>query len=202
MREMKNKKNPEIIDWSRDVAKIAGIEVLVLEKHSPLPSIPEFLILLTLLTSLALVSSAAFYIAANPAYSAEMENQAIEPLQAASISSAAELLSEASTTTTTLSATTTTTSLEPTTTTTSTTTTTTTTSTTTTTTTSTTTTTLCGNDGQSPCESATGTYKCKPGNKEGSEGLCHLVKCAPTVLSGNIDGNCGAFALDYCKPTI
>lgn len=175
---MKKPDNPEILNWSRDVAKLAGIEVLVLEKKTPLTSLPELLILLTVITSLTLVSSAAYYIATNSPYAVEIEGST-GPLQTASISSPAEIIvksggGESTTTTTTTE--------EP-----------------TTTTTSTTTTTMCGFDGQPPCETAAGTFKCKPGNKEGAEGLCHQVTCAPTVNSGNMDGQCGAFALDYCR---
>jgi hypothetical protein len=65
------------------------------------------------------------------------------------------------------------------------------------TTTTTTTTLPCGGDMESPCQ-ANG-EGCEEGNLLGADNICHTPTCLPSIDSGLHEGNCGAFALRFCK---
>jgi cytoskeletal protein RodZ len=69
--------------------------------------------------------------------------------------------------------------------------------TTTPTSTTTTTTIPCGGDMQPACEK--GVEGCDEGNVLGTDNICHTPICLPSVDSGLHEGNCGAFALRFCK---
>ena len=188
----------EILNWIKDVSKVSGVETMVVREHEFSRPLTETLLLFTILITMTLAVSAAYYLQVpnTPQYLPDQPQNLMQG------SSAEPMVNEASTTTTTEASTTTIPdTTEPTTTEPPQTTTTEATTSTTTTTTSTTSTTVkCGYDMEPPCISESG-LNCEPGNKVGAEGLCHQLSCVKTVPSGNVDGACGAFAMTYCEET-
>jgi len=168
---------PEISDWSRDVAKIAGVDILIVKEErrkTLVRFLTEELAVLFVLMSLTLAVSATYFFVYSPVSD-------VKPTTTTTTSTT----TTSTTTTTTTSTSTTTTS----------TTSTTTTSTTTTTFSTTTTTIECGGIGQVPCETAKGLI-CFSGTYEGKDGLCLKEEKLASIPSGNDDGtSCGAFAL-------
>ncbi len=170
----------EVSSWSRDVAKIAGIDVLIVKEErrkTLIRFLTEEVAVFFVLLSLTLAASATYFFMYSP----------VADLKPTTTSST----STSTTTSTTTSSTTTST----TTTTTSTTTSTTTTSTTTSTFSTTTTTIECGGIGEWPCETANGPL-CFAGTYEGKDGKCAKEDKLASVPSGLGDGTCGSFALD------
>lgn len=190
----------EVINWIKDVSKVSGIETMVVQEHQFSRPLTETLLLFTLLITMTLAVSAAYYLQIpSPQYLPDQPQNLMQG------SGAEPMVNQATTTTTTTTTDASTTTLpdttEPTTTEPPQTTTTEATTTTTTTTAPTTSTTVkCGFDMEPPCISETG-LNCEPGNKVGAEGLCHQLTCVKTVPSGNVDGACGAFAMSYCDET-
>jgi hypothetical protein len=50
---------------------------------------------------------------------------------------------------------------------------------------------------QPPCQA--GEEGCDKGNILGGDDICHTPTCLPSEDSGLHEGNCGAFALRFCK---
>jgi hypothetical protein len=187
----------ELLNWIKDVSKVSGVETMVVREHEFSRPLTETLILFTVLITMTLAVSAAYYlqIPNSPQYLPD------QPQNHMAGSSAEPMVKEATTTTEAATTSTIPDTTEPTTTEPPQTTTTEATTSTSTTTTSTTSTSVkCGFDMEPPCITETG-LKCEPGNKEGAEGLCHQLSCVKTVPSGNTDGSCGSFAMSYCDET-
>ncbi len=183
---------------SKTFPRFSGVETIVVKEREFSRPLSETLLLFTLLITMTLAVSAAYYLELPAGPQHLTEQTQIQSLTAEPILSEAISSTEASTTSeiaTTEPVTTEPPTTEPTTTTEATTTTSTTTTTTTSSTTSTTI--KCGYNNETPCVTGTG-LECKPGNVIGSEGLCHQTNCVKNVPSGMNDGNCGAFALSYC----
>jgi hypothetical protein len=188
----------EVINWIKDVSKVSGVETMVVQEHQFSRPLTETLLLFTIMITMTLAVSAAYYLQV-PNAPQYMPDQPQNHMQE---STAEPRVNEVSTTTTTEASTTTvpdttepTTTQPPQVTTTEATT-----STTITTTPTTLTNIKCGFDMEPPCITETG-LKCEPGNKIGAEGLCHQLSCVKTVPSGNTDGSCGSFAMSYCDET-
>lgn len=194
---MKNpKRDDELTSWIKDVSSISGRETLIVTKEESNFSahLAEKLLLFTVVIAMTFAVSAAYYMNYSPESGGEqlIDSMGMPPTVVSAVitDKPANLFSEQlvtmpETTTTTVAepiettTTTTTTTLEPT----------------------TTTTLSCGGELEAPCL-LFNEYKCDPGFLEGSEGLCHEKKCAPTVPSGNSDGKCGAYALQYCDEAV
>jgi hypothetical protein len=174
----------ELLNWIKDVSKVSGVETMVVREHEFSRPLTETLILFTVLITMTLAVSAAYYlqIPNSPQYLPD------QPQNHMAGSSAEPMVKEATTTTEAATTSTIPDTTEPTT------------STSTTTTSTTSTSVKCGFDMEPPCITETG-LKCEPGNKEGAEGLCHQLSCVKTVPSGNTDGSCGSFAMSYCDET-
>jgi hypothetical protein len=189
----------EVINWIKDVSKVSGVETMVVQEHQFSRPLAETLLLFTVLITMTLAVSAAYYLQI-PNSQQYIPDQPQNMMQGPSVD---PIASEATTTTTeppttsTVPDTTGPTTTEPP----QTTTTEATTSTTTTTSSTTSTSVKCGFDMEPPCITESG-LKCEPGNKEGAEGLCHQLSCVKTVPSGNVDGSCGSFAMSYCDETV
>jgi hypothetical protein len=187
----------ELLSWVKDVSKVSGVETIIVKEHEFSRPLSETLLLFTLLITMTLAVSAAYYLKmpAGPQYLPEQLQNQTQP------AADEPVLSEPTSTeapTTTVLASTEPTSTEPPTSEPTTSTEATTTTTTSTTTSSTTSTSVkCGYDMEPPCYTDKG-LKCEPGNSVGAEGLCHQLNCVKTVPSGNNDGSCGAFAMSYC----
>jgi hypothetical protein len=186
----------ELLNWIKDVSKVSGVETMVVREHEFSRPLTETLLLFTVLITMTLAVSAAYYlqIPNSPQYLPDQPQNQMQGFTVEPVVNEATTTTEASTTT--FPDTTEPTTTEPP----ETTTTEATTSTSTTTSSTTTTSFKCGYDMEPPCIIETG-LKCAPGNKVGAEGLCHQLSCVKTVPSGNTDGSCGAFAMSYCDET-